>query len=272
MNKYDQQLNRVLAFVELHGSPSDKLAAAEVREATHPQPAQQASAPDLIPTDDDVERVAKLVGWDNRIFMTPADYSEWCARMRRFVRLAATPQPVVVDCKNGQNKLAAAMHYPDCWDTAAYPDLASAVWEVCTGMRCSTCAENAEAAGVERSQQGQGSVPEHEAFTLLMRDITEHERADPEHERAVVVDYDWLYERIEKAFATALTKAPWPEAWKVTGGYYNDTLHFSLESAEAAAERSNEAAELDGGSHLRPARIVALTAMLWPNPPGEGAE
>lgn len=44
-----------------------------------------------IATDDDVERVAKAAGWDNRRYMTPADYAVWCARMREFVRLAALP-------------------------------------------------------------------------------------------------------------------------------------------------------------------------------------
>ena len=42
-----------------------------------------------IDTDDDVERVAKAAGWDNRRYMTPADYAIWCIRMREFVRLAA---------------------------------------------------------------------------------------------------------------------------------------------------------------------------------------
>ena len=59
---------------------------------THPQPAQQ-GVPESIATDDDVERVAKMVGWDNRRYMTPPDYAEWCRRMREFVRLSATPQP-----------------------------------------------------------------------------------------------------------------------------------------------------------------------------------
>ena len=47
-----------------------------------------------IETDDDVERVAKESGWDNRRYMTPADYSIWCIRMREFVRIAVdVPQP-----------------------------------------------------------------------------------------------------------------------------------------------------------------------------------
>lgn len=48
---------------------------------------------ECISTNDDVERVARLAGWDNRKYMTPADYSTWCDRIREFVRLATTPQP-----------------------------------------------------------------------------------------------------------------------------------------------------------------------------------
>lgn len=44
MNKYEQQLNRVLAFVEAHGNTSDKLAAAEVREAARAQQAGSGEA------------------------------------------------------------------------------------------------------------------------------------------------------------------------------------------------------------------------------------
>jgi hypothetical protein len=52
----------------------------------------QAKVPESIDTDDGVERVAKAAGWDNRRYMTPADYSIWCARMREFVRLAAASE------------------------------------------------------------------------------------------------------------------------------------------------------------------------------------
>lgn len=51
----------------------------------------QASKP--ITTDDDVERVAKMSGWDNRRYMNPEDYKIWCERMREFVRLSSTPKP-----------------------------------------------------------------------------------------------------------------------------------------------------------------------------------
>lgn len=47
-----------------------------------------------IDTDDDVERLARHCGWDNRKWMTPADYAIWCERMRKFAALAAAPAPV----------------------------------------------------------------------------------------------------------------------------------------------------------------------------------
>lgn len=39
------------------------------------------------------------------------------------------------------NKIAEAIHYPDCWDTMAYPTLASALWNLMAveGTLCTTC-------------------------------------------------------------------------------------------------------------------------------------
>lgn len=42
-----------------------------------------------IATDDEVEALARECDWDNRKYMTPADYAIWCGRMRKFARLAA---------------------------------------------------------------------------------------------------------------------------------------------------------------------------------------
>ncbi|AYC99987.1 hypothetical protein [Neorhizobium sp. NCHU2750] len=42
-----------------------------------------------IDTDDQVEALARECDFDNRKYMTPADYSIWCERMRKFARLAA---------------------------------------------------------------------------------------------------------------------------------------------------------------------------------------
>lgn len=49
-----------------------------------------------------------------------------------------------------------------------------------------------------------------------------------------------------------------PVAWKSTGGYYADTLHFSRGAAEEAAARSNEAAENHGDGHWREASVIPL--------------
>lgn len=48
-----------------------------------------------ISTDDEVEALARECDWDNRKYMTPADYRIWCDRMRKFARLAAPPPPQV---------------------------------------------------------------------------------------------------------------------------------------------------------------------------------
>lgn len=40
-----------------------------------------------------------------------------------------------------RERIARALHYPACWDTAAYPTLESAAWEAiaCAKLGCSTC-------------------------------------------------------------------------------------------------------------------------------------
>jgi Lar family restriction alleviation protein len=45
-----------------------------------------------------------------------------------------------------RDKIARALHYPACWDTAAYPTLESAAWEAiaCAKLGCSTCERTAE--------------------------------------------------------------------------------------------------------------------------------
>lgn len=45
-----------------------------------------------IETDDQVEVLARECEWDNRKYMTPADYSIWCERMRKFARLASSSE------------------------------------------------------------------------------------------------------------------------------------------------------------------------------------
>ena len=42
-----------------------------------------------------------------------------------------------------QQTLATALHYPQCWDTAAYPTLESAIDEAAAWFRCSVCTPDA---------------------------------------------------------------------------------------------------------------------------------
>ena len=44
-----------------------------------------------------------------------------------------------------RDKLAAQIHYPECWDTAAYPSLEDALWEVMGDQECSECKRIEEA-------------------------------------------------------------------------------------------------------------------------------
>lgn len=44
--------------------------------------------------------------------------------------------------KDADINIAKAIHYPECWDIAAYPSLASALWEISIlpkGQPCPTC-------------------------------------------------------------------------------------------------------------------------------------
>lgn len=42
-----------------------------------------------IDTEDQVEVLAKVCGWNNRRYMTPKDYAIWCDQMRQFAKLAS---------------------------------------------------------------------------------------------------------------------------------------------------------------------------------------
>ena len=41
--------------------------------------------------------------------------------------------------KEEDKSIAKAIHYPRCWDTAAYPTLASALWEMVMMPKCKIC-------------------------------------------------------------------------------------------------------------------------------------
>jgi len=53
----------------------------------------------------------------------------------------AAAAPSDADCRE---HIARALHYPACWDIAAYPTLESAAWEAiaCAKLGCSTCKES----------------------------------------------------------------------------------------------------------------------------------
>jgi len=40
------------------------------------------------------------------------------------------------------NSICKAIHYPECWDTACYPDVESALTELFNFFSCSTCSQN----------------------------------------------------------------------------------------------------------------------------------
>lgn len=48
---------------------------------------------------------------------------------------------------NRASGVASAIHYPEHWDTAAYPTLESALNELCAWFKCSECAPVADVAG-----------------------------------------------------------------------------------------------------------------------------
>lgn len=60
-----------------------------------------------IDTDDQVEALARECSWDNRRYMTLADYSIWCERMRKFARLASPSlqlKPTELEWKVGSDR------------------------------------------------------------------------------------------------------------------------------------------------------------------------
>lgn len=46
-------------------------------------------------------------------------------------------------------KISESLHYPECWDTEAYPTVFDAVFEVLATSKCSVCADP-EAHGVAK--------------------------------------------------------------------------------------------------------------------------
>lgn len=82
------------------------------------------------------------------------------------------PAPAVAVNKD----LAKAIHYPQCWDVAAYPTLAHAISELATCFQCCECVKNPAVAVNEQALRGWNSrhvneTPkiEHDSDDVLMK-------------------------------------------------------------------------------------------------------
>ncbi|WP_230972993.1 hypothetical protein [Burkholderia vietnamiensis] len=72
------------------------------------------------------------------------------------VPAAPAPAPSPADERAAFEKLAAKIHYPGCWDTAAYPTLAEALVECAAwyGMRCGECDDGSLARATSANETG----------------------------------------------------------------------------------------------------------------------
>ena len=84
-------------------------------------------------------------GWKEHKRLAPQAWANARAALARASE-AATPAD-----DDTRERIARALHYPACWDTAAYPTLESAAWEAiaCAKLGCSTCDSASEAAAAE---------------------------------------------------------------------------------------------------------------------------
>ncbi len=55
--------------------------------------------------------------------------------------------------ENYEKDIARAIHYPECWDTATFPTLASALWEMVILEEGDKCSECREAQGLESTDK-----------------------------------------------------------------------------------------------------------------------
>jgi hypothetical protein len=91
------QIEHIMALADEYGNAcyfrkEDYAEKHKVLRAAIEQALSRVDEPVAIGSNDEVERLAKQCGWDNRRYMTPADYQIWCDRMRMFASIAA-PQP-----------------------------------------------------------------------------------------------------------------------------------------------------------------------------------
>ncbi|MEK7916602.1 hypothetical protein AAB988_29645 [Burkholderia contaminans] len=109
------------------------------------------------------DAISFAITWLNQSTLPATPYGDYVVALREL--LAASPveqhEPPAADERAAFEKLAAKIHYPECWDTAAYPTLAAALVE-CSAwydMRCGECeygsaarAPSPNAAGAEGAE------------------------------------------------------------------------------------------------------------------------
>lgn len=88
------------------------------------------------------------------------DTPSYCSSVRRCTAQDVSPSRECGEppAENAgvRNKIAAALHYPDHWDTAAYPTLDDAAWEAIAAAKltCSECAEQPSERGEQDCPHG----------------------------------------------------------------------------------------------------------------------
>lgn len=104
----------------------------------------------------DVERIEKamqVIVDDPTIALSRQFYREWGALRVRIAKAAIAAMPN----KHGEavKELGHAIHYPDCWDTAAYPTLLDALKEIgCNPADCTKGGVNELKGAVEMLKEG----------------------------------------------------------------------------------------------------------------------
>lgn len=181
-------------------------------------------------TDDQVRKVAKAF-W-RRIYPYRNDYgielpdpmpAEFMAHMA--TALTWVDKPVPADKPEVEQRCAecgpvdagTALYCVECWDCAHRPAVAvpddhmhvSEFIDLCKSFSSRTgsiyigdveSALSGYLSAANTFSQSHSQQSEKQTFELLMRDIIEQEPADPDSDRTVSVNYEWLYSRIREAF------------------------------------------------------------------------
>lgn len=119
----------------------------------------------------------------------------------------ATQQP-----EDWLGKIREKIHYPKCWDTAAYSNVWAAIWEVISCVRCSECDPGGRIADTDQKPIMRESVDLAEAYHSYHRKESDfedkfYEICPFEYERFGCDDYDGSIEFYEVADDARLNEA-----------------------------------------------------------------